>query len=617
MLEPQSRTLVLDALRPPSGWRLDYAIGTTFSLDLVALLAAPLAFSFLDRTDREGKLSADPVSLLEALRRSADRLAIFCQAGRIAVPRPDRLLLSYLERSVFQVNALNGGVFHPKVWVLRLLDEQESVHYRVVCATRNITFDRCWDTVLTLDGALLDRKKAIAANHQLGDFVRALPGMALRKVPDQVAAKVKQMQDEVRRVDFEVPEDISEYGFAAFGVGGRVEKIFETERIDRLLVVSPFITDGFLDSVRHVSKNGVLVSRREELEKLDPQRLKAFGAVYAFADDEPEEEELDHARLEVDPPLVGLHAKLYVLEAGWNATLLTGSANATTAAFSGNVELLAALVGPRSKCGIDALLREAKGQSSFKSFLEEFIPGEKKTEEDPIAVELERRLEEARSALTAAGWRGTASETADGTWQVLLRADRKVVVDERIALKVWPITCRPEALAARMDAAAANEGIKIAGLPFEAITSFFAFEGTLEIQGKAMALRFVLNVPLEGLPADREKRLLVKLLENREKVLAYLLLMLGGAEVGGQVIDADSGGGGGAEWGWSASREAVFEALVRSLHRSPEKLDDVAKLVEDLRSDEATRKLLPEGFGAIWDPIWAVRKRKKSENAAS
>lgn len=609
MLEPQSRTLVLDALRPPPGWRLDYAIGTTFSLDLVALLAAPLAFSFLDRTDREGKLSADPVSLLEALRRSADRFAIFCQAGRIAVPRPDRLLLFYLERSVFQVGAPNGGVFHPKVWVLRLLDEEDGIHYRVVCATRNITFDRSWDTVLTLDGALLDRKNAIAANHPLGDFVRALPGMALRKIPDSVAAKVKVMQDEVRRVDFDLPDDMTGYGFVPFGLGGRAERIFETERIDRLLVVSPFVTDGFLDSVRHVSENGVLISRREELEKLDPRRLEGFGAVYAFTDDEPEEEEQDDATPEVDIPLAGLHAKLYVLEAGWNATLLTGSANATTAAFSENVEVLAALVGPRSKCGIDTILREAKGQSSLKSFLEEFVPGEQK-KEDPVAVELERRLEEARKELTSAGWRGTAGEAADGTWQVLLRADRKVVLDKRISLKVWPITCRSETFAAAME----GLSVKITGLPFEAVTSFFAFEGTLELQGEAMALRFVLNVPLDGLPADREKRLLVKLLENREKVMAYLLLLLGGAEGGGEVIDRDAGGG---EWGWSGSREAVFELLVRSLHRSPEKLDEVAKLVDDLRSDEVTRKLLPDGFGAIWDPIWAARKRKKSENAAS
>ncbi len=602
--------LVLDALRPPSGWRLDYAIGTTFSLDLVALLAAPLAFSFLDRTDREGKVSADPVSLLEALRRSADRFAIFCQAGRIAVPRPDRLLLSYLERSVFQVSAPNGGVFHPKVWVLRLLNEEDSVHYRVVCATRNITFDRSWDTVVTLDGALVERKKAIAANNPLGDFVRALPGMAISKLHAAVAAKVNLMQDEVRRVNFELPEGMSECRFLAFGLNGRSEKVFQKERIDRLLVITPFVTEGFLDSVKHASDNGVLISRREELEKLDPERLKAFGAVYAFADDEPEEEEIA-ATPEVDAPLLGLHAKLYVLEAGWNVTLLTGSANATTAAFSDNVEVLAALVGPRSKCGIDALLREAKGQSSLRSFLEEFVPGER-GKEDPVAVELERRLEEARKALTAAGWRGTASEAADGTWQVVLNTGRKAAFGEGIQIKVWPITCRPETFAARLE----GRDVKVSGLPFEAVTSFFAFEGMLELYGKAMTLRFVLNVPIEDLPADREKRLLVKLLENREKVLAYVLLMLGGAEEGGETIDADSGAGAG-EWAWSASREAVFEALVHSLHRSPERLDDVAKLVEDLRSDEVTRKLLPEGFDAIWDPIWAVRKRKKSGNAAS
>ena len=163
----------------PVGGMVSYSISKAG----VAALTRSLAVEVKDEKNREGKLAADPVSLLEALRRSAERFAIFCQAGRIAVPRPDRLLLSYLERSVFQVSAPNGGVFHPKVWVLRLLDEQESVHYRVVCSTRNITFDRSWDTVLTLDGALVERKNAIAANHPLGDFVRALPEMALAKVP--------------------------------------------------------------------------------------------------------------------------------------------------------------------------------------------------------------------------------------------------------------------------------------------------------------------------------------------------------------------------------------------------------------------------------------------------
>src|SRR5688572_22729498 len=118
MLEPQSRTLLLDALRPPPDYRLDFAAGTTFTLDLVAMLVAPLAFALLDRSGPDGKLVADPLALLEALRRNADRFALFCQAGRIAVPKPDRLVLSYLERNVIQVQAPYEGVFHPKVWVM-------------------------------------------------------------------------------------------------------------------------------------------------------------------------------------------------------------------------------------------------------------------------------------------------------------------------------------------------------------------------------------------------------------------------------------------------------------------------------------------------------------------
>ena len=46
MLEPQERRQLLDSLRPPSGYSLDFAVGTTYSLDLLALLTAPLAFTF-------------------------------------------------------------------------------------------------------------------------------------------------------------------------------------------------------------------------------------------------------------------------------------------------------------------------------------------------------------------------------------------------------------------------------------------------------------------------------------------------------------------------------------------------------------------------------------------
>src|SRR4051794_26779372 len=113
MLEPRDRKLLFDLLRPPSGYRLDSAIGTTYSLDLLALLITPLAFTFFDWEARDGKITASPFALLESLRRYADRLTVFYQAGQLRVPGRHRLLFGYLERSVVPVTPGNPeGVFH-------------------------------------------------------------------------------------------------------------------------------------------------------------------------------------------------------------------------------------------------------------------------------------------------------------------------------------------------------------------------------------------------------------------------------------------------------------------------------------------------------------------------
>ena len=48
MLAPDSRELLLDALRPPTGCSLDRAVATTFTLDLETALTVPLAFAGSD-----------------------------------------------------------------------------------------------------------------------------------------------------------------------------------------------------------------------------------------------------------------------------------------------------------------------------------------------------------------------------------------------------------------------------------------------------------------------------------------------------------------------------------------------------------------------------------------
>ena len=42
-------------------------------------------------------------------------------------------------------------IFHPKVWVLRFRGLDDSALHRVLVLSRNLTFDRCWDTMLRID----------------------------------------------------------------------------------------------------------------------------------------------------------------------------------------------------------------------------------------------------------------------------------------------------------------------------------------------------------------------------------------------------------------------------------------------------------------------------------
>src|SRR5437868_6512291 len=219
MLRPDERQHLLELLRPPAGCKLDVAVGTTFSLDLISALMLPLSFAFFDWEETDGKLVANPLALLEALRRYGDRFTVFCQSGQIRLPRTHQPLITFLEPCIYDVVAPDpAGVFHPKVWALRFHTPDGKVRYRVLCLSRNLTFDRCWDTVVALDGELTDRKKAIAANHPLGNFVAALPGMSRRQVPKPLAVLIDQIQEEVRRVEFRLPDGFDEVAFWPIGL---------------------------------------------------------------------------------------------------------------------------------------------------------------------------------------------------------------------------------------------------------------------------------------------------------------------------------------------------------------------------------------------------------------
>src|SRR5262249_26442543 len=156
----------------------------------------------------------------------------------------------------------------------------------------------------------------------------------------------------------------------------------------------------------HFQGSGMtLISRSAALDALPLEALPPLERIFvldpaaaANEDDAPVAETQDE--LVAEQPgntLTGLHAKLYVQENGSRAHVWTGSANATHAAFSGNVEFLVQLSGPVNSCGAEAIL--GTEENGLRALLTPYARAQPEPIEETPAERLERRLDQARRAV--------------------------------------------------------------------------------------------------------------------------------------------------------------------------------------------------------------------------
>lgn len=624
MLEPDDRHSLLDALRPPAGYALDRAVGTTFSLDLLALLTAPVAFALLEADGSEDGI-ASPTVILEAIRRNAGVIDLFCQAGQIALPAAYPPLGAYLEEVVHEVAApVKHRIFHPKVWAIRYRSPDGERRYRLLCLSRNLTFDRSWDTILTLDGTPARRSRSMASrNRPLSRFVASLPGLVVGALDKQRAEAVRELADELLAVEFELPTGFQGYRFWPLGIRGLPAWPFEEEgwTHSRLLVVSPFASAKLLGRLPALGARDALVSRSETLDTIDPGDLARFEDVFALSavatgsDDSgrdrlgAEDEQLAERP---DYPLGGLHAKLFVSESHHRVRIWTGSANATNAAFSGNVEFLVELQGTKSACGIDAILDGQTGGVKLRDLLQTYEPPDAPPPETEQQL-LERRLDEVRRAIASLGFVATVigADDDDETYSLVLRAKTSEFGGlHGMRARVWPVTLGIEA--AKPFRAALSNGIRFVPVSFAGLTAFFAIEVEAESRGARSSARFVVSAALVGAPANRYDRLITSILRNKGDVLRYLLLLLADEHVASAMVSVgaegiDTGDGRGA-----ASGLPVLESMIRALSRDPERLDHVERLIRSLGSSEEGRALIPDGLESVWTPIWEARVKRRS-----
>ena len=359
MLQPTNRLTLIDAMRPPADFRLESAMAVTFTLDLRALLAAPAAMAFTESvgTVSDGS-SYEPIELLHALRSHANKITVFSQVGEIGLP-PSRRVFAFLERTVLPVDAPLGGIVHPKVWVLRYeaVGDPTQGHrpvqrLRVLVASRNLTFDASWDTVVRLDEAT-DAAGALLGS--VGELFEGLLGNVVSTVSIDHRDRVLSLSASLETTRFALPMGVDDLRTHVLGLSRKPSPL--PGAVERSLIISPFVSDDFFTRVRPAPV-GELVSRPEALDLLRSGTLDKVASVYAFDDGSTPDVDVEQESSSTeDPgrPLVGLHAKVFAFEEGERARLFLGSANATDAAFSSNVEILVELAGPASVLGIDRL----------------------------------------------------------------------------------------------------------------------------------------------------------------------------------------------------------------------------------------------------------------------
>ena len=211
---------------------------------------------------------------------------------------------------------------------------------------------------------------------------------------------------------------------------------------------------------------------------------------------------------------------------------------------------------------------------------------------------------------------GNAADSASGeekySVSILREDDQAIDLPDGVILRCWPVTL-PSAAAVPVQTQGAQI-VTYSALSLLALTPFFAFEVTAEEGTLKDSVRFVLAIPLQNAPRDRQERIIRNLLDDRGKILRYLLFLLAGEGEGFSLL-VDTAAGRGP----SVSKSSIlplngtlFEALTRALEREPDNLDTVAYLVADLEK-AGSLDLLPQGFNEIWPPIWQARQRLRTE----
>lgn len=591
MLNAQNNRLDYgELLQPPSGYELDSAVATTYSLDLEALLAIPIALCF--HNTLEGDLRGEKLALLESIGQLKGRIKVFYQAGKIKLPSSYNRLFALLE-PYLQPMLPSGGVyssFHPKLWLLRYVAQGEAVKYRLIVLSRNLTLDRSWDLAVSLDGQLEDE------NQERTDAWVGFVNQLLEQSPEFVPGT--QLKNEIGRIKWQSPTDFWDPRLLPGGpeLGAPIDLLSPS---DQLLVVSPFIKDsaGYVEALDQLAKNSPdgnrwLFSRAEELNSIGEEKLVGWDC-FSINEDVVDGEE----RLQLSEQRQNLHAKLIVNKRGQTTHWHVGSANATSAALGGtaasnprNTEFMIRLTGRTQIIGPEVLLNQWVGDNDQPGL---FVPHKFILLDQDDGVDLRNSIRKAIYMLTQVAWMLTVTQDEQGSYHLKLDRDGTLEIDSKLRVEIGQLAIDNAYLEIEscLEWKSVNLSQISALIPIRIIANNEQMRNSLT---KKILVQAELRLP-EGI--NREQAILSEMVNSESKFLNYIRLLLQQQPDKNEWLgyDAEQGGNEGIHYLFDDS--PLFEQLMDAAARNPESLERISQLLKRIQD---TGVPIPKSFQRIW-----------------
>lgn len=613
MLKPNSDRLDYGSiLAPEANYKLDFAIGTTYSLDLDALIGGCIALGLSEDTDSE--LLKNPVYMLEALRSTGDKVALFCEAGQIHYPNKTTALYILLEKIVFQVitTKVSGRKFypsfHPKFWLIRYSDKSENIMYKVAVLSRNLTFDRSWDVSFCMKGVLKKRRNENSYKAEpIQDFFNYLIKQLPKDSNGKMKAKwMKTIIEELPFISFDLnPENnntafFSEFDFIPNGIASE-EGIYSlkeyplyTKDFSELLIMSPFLSRKVIHDFNvRGKKTGaecILITRALELCKLKKEDCDQFK-IYTMKDEIVDGESMigdDSKTYEYQKE--DIHAKIYYTRYSGNKTdLYLGSVNASDNGLSSNKEFMMRLKTVASNFSLKDL------KSSL--FTEDPNSPENPFQEANITTAVEDKEQEQLNLLDKVAkeiirLNIQAEVFADGEdyYSLVLsipefKSEFKIEINPLLSKKIMPI----------------EKSIVFSKLTIMQLSEFFVFS----ISDDTHTVQRILKIETKGIPENRDNKIVTEIVNNKECFYRYVAFLLGDNFVLSAIEANEVGECNSFKYSNSdSSIPALYEKMLSAAAYDPEKFKEIEYLIKAIDDNG----IIPESFVKLYETFKKVVK---------